>query len=178
VGLLALIDGIINVPGPPIRPSEYSKIAIQNLCKVAFKFRNEVSAGPKQFVGKRLHQLSLARKVKHPRTAVPAGDELTMEQTLWLAEDAYCPQPYKGSALLLRFHDEAWTYGPDPLMGWGRVVRGGVDVVDLPGDRTSGISPARIPRLVDILQRKIVEAEDASSRKRRSAALRAAALPS
>jgi thioesterase domain-containing protein len=176
VGLLALIDGSIKVPGSPaLKPAEFPKVAIQKLCKVAFTFRDHASA-PTRFVAERLRYLSLVRKAKQLKFTAANETELTMEQTLWLAQSAYYPQPYKGSALLVRFHDEAWMYGPDPLMGWGAVVRGGIDVLDLPGGHLSGISGARVPPLVDILRRKIEEAEAASVRKRRSAALRAATL--
>ncbi len=176
VGLLALIDGVIKVPGSSLKPLEFPKIAVQKLCRVAFTLRHDVSASPTRFVAERLRYFSLVRKAKHLKLDAAQEIELTMEQTLWLAQTAYYPQPYKGSALLVRFHDEAWRFGPDPLMGWGNVVRGGVDVIDLPGGRISGMNGARVPQLVDILRRKIEEADAASVRKRRSAALRAAAV--
>jgi amino acid adenylation domain-containing protein len=47
VGLLALIDGDVQVEGPPIpAPVKYAKIAIRKLCKVVFKMRDEVADGP------------------------------------------------------------------------------------------------------------------------------------
>jgi thioesterase domain-containing protein len=177
VGMLALIDGDLKVPGPPIsKPLKYARIAIRKLCKIVFKFRNEVAEGPKQFVGKRLRYLSLSWRIRRFRkSSAGTADELTVEQTLMLAEDAYRPQPYAGSAFLLRFHDEAWTCGPDPLLGWGALVRGGLDVADFPGSHIRGMSPEAAPQLAGILKTQMLNAEMAFARKRRSSMMRAEA---
>ncbi len=177
VGLLALIDGDINAAAPPMsRPLKYLKIIHRKLCKIAFKFRDEAREGPKQFVAKRLRYLLFRWQIgRLKRTPSAADNKISLEQTLTLAENAYRPEPYDGSILLLRFHDEAWQFGPDPLMGWGRLALGGIAVVDVPGGHITGMSPAGAPRLAGILKTQILKAETAPTRKRRPLMAQAAA---
>ena len=108
---------------------------------------------PTQFIGKRLRFLHLLWKMRTLQAAYETGaaKDLTIEQTLALAEHSYRPQPYSGSALLIRFHDEAWQYGPDPLMGWSELVRGGIAIVDLPGGHMTGMGPLRAPHTASVL---------------------------
>jgi len=161
VGLLALIDGDVQAEGPAIPASvKYAKIAIRKLCKIVFKMRDEVAEGPKQFVAKRLRYLWLQLRIRLLENSVAAGD-VTMEQALLLAERAYEAKPYSGSALLIRFHDEAWKFGPDPLMGWSGLVEGGIDVVDFPGGHITGMGSVSAPKMVDVLRRHIEDVEAA-----------------
>jgi thioesterase domain-containing protein len=162
VGLLALIDGDLQVEGPRIpAPVKYAKIAIRKLCKVVFKMRDEVADGPKQFVLKRLRYLWLHLRVRVLENSAAQG-EVTMEQALMLAERAYKAKPYPGSALLIRFHDEAWSFGPDPLMGWSGLVEGGIDVVDFPGGHITGMDSVRAPIMVEVLRGRMENFEAAS----------------
>jgi hypothetical protein len=156
--LLALIDGDIRTPPPAIsRLRNYLKIATRKLCKIAFKFSDELKQGPTQFVSKRLRYLWLLWRLRNLKAASgdTATQNLTLEQALLLAENSYRPQPYAGSAILLRFHDEAWAFGPDPLMGWGGLIQGGLEVVDLPGGHITGMHPSHSARMADILERSI-----------------------
>jgi thioesterase domain-containing protein len=84
-----------------------------------------------------------------------------MEQALLLAERGYKAKPYSGSVQLIRFHDEAWNYGPDPLMGWSGLVKGGIDVVDLEGGHITGMSPVGAPAMAAILRNSIEKSEAA-----------------
>ena len=152
VGLLALIDGDVQAGGPRIPATvRYAKIAIRKLCKVVFKMRDEVADGPKQFVAKRLKHFWLQLRVRLLENSAALGD-VTMEQALLLAERAYEAKPYSGSAMLIRFHDEAWEFGPDPMMGWSGLVEGGIDVVDFPGGHITGMGPVSAPTMVTVLR--------------------------
>jgi amino acid adenylation domain-containing protein len=163
VGMLALIDGEIPAEGPPM-PAwlKYAKMVMRKLCKIAFKLEDELADGPKQFVMKRLRHLWLHSRVRVLENSASKG-EITMEQALLLAERGYKAEPYSGSALLIRFHDEAWEYGPDPLMGWSGLVEGGVDVVDLEGGHITGMSPLGAPIMVAALKATIDKCEAAIS---------------
>ena len=99
---------------------------------------------------KRLRHLWLQARVGALETSASKG-AITMEQALLLAERGYKAEPYSGSVLLIRFHDEAWEYAPDPLMGWSGLAKGGVDVVDLEGGHITGMSPAGAPTMVAVL---------------------------
>jgi thioesterase domain-containing protein len=135
VGLLGLIDASANAPGPKLsKPARLLKIAVRKACKIIFKLSDELKEGPRQFVGKRVRYLWLTWRMKKlMQSPAPGNDLLPLEQILFLAENLYRPTTYSGSALLLRFRDEAWPFGPDPLMGWGGLVLSRLDVVDFPG---------------------------------------------
>ncbi len=159
VGLLALIDGDVQATGPRIPAAvKYAKVVIRKLCKIAFKLRDEVAVGPRQFVAKRLRHLWLQGRIRALENSSSPG-EVTMEQALLLAERAYEGKPYPGPALLIRFHDEAWQFGPDPLMGWSGLVNGGIDVVDLPGGHITGMGPFGAPGMVAVLNSYMEKSE-------------------
>jgi amino acid adenylation domain-containing protein len=156
VGLLALIDGPIppeNAPAPTL--VAITKTMRRKLFKILFKMKDELAEGPKQFVMKRLRSIRLNYQVrKLLRSGAQHG--ITTEQVLMLAEKSYKPSPYSGPALLLRFRDEAWGYGPDPLMGWSGLVQRGIQVVDLEGGHMSGMGPEGAPAIASELKLAMV----------------------
>jgi amino acid adenylation domain-containing protein len=159
VGLLALIDGDVQATSPRIPAAvKCAKVVIRKLYKIAFKLRDEVAVGPRQFVTKRLRYLWLQGRIRMLENS-SSRSEVTMEQALLLAERAYEGKPYAGSALLIRFHDEAWKFGPDPLMGWSGLVNGGIDVVDLPGGHITGMGPVGAPGMVALLNSHMEKSE-------------------
>lgn len=164
VGMLALIDGEIQAAGPPMPAAvRYAKIVMRKLCKIAFKLEDELADGPKQFVMKRLQHLWLHFRVRALENSDSKG-KITMEQALLLAERGYKAEPYSGSVLLIRFHDEAWEYGPDPLMGWSGLVEGGIEVVDFEGGHITGMrDPLVTPIMVGVLKDTIDKSEVAVS---------------
>jgi thioesterase domain-containing protein/acyl carrier protein len=166
VGLLALIDGGIPVEDPSMPAAvKYAKKVRRKLCKIAFKLQDEIAEGPRQFVMKRLRHLWLQSRVRSLENSDLKGG-ISMEQALLLAERAYKPEPYSGSALLIRFHDEAWEYGPDPFIGWSGLVNGGIDIVDLEGGHITGMSPIGAPTMAATLRNSINMCEAAISMKK------------
>jgi amino acid adenylation domain-containing protein len=169
VGLLALIDGGIETKDPSMPAAvKYAKMVMRKVCKIAFKLEDEIAEGPRQFVMKRLRHVWLQSRVRALENSASKG-EISMEQALLLAERAYKPEPYSGSALLVRFHDEAWEYGPNPLMGWSGLVKGGIDIVDLEGGHITGMSPLGAPTMAAILRDRIDKCEAAISMKKAAA---------
>jgi len=169
VGMLALIDGEVQAEGPPMPAAvKYAKMVVRKFCKIAFKLEDELADGPRQFVMKRLRHLWLHSRVRALENSASKG-EITTEQALLLAERAYKAEPYSGSVLLLRFHDEAWEYGPDPLMGWSSLVEGGIEVVDLEGGHITGMSPVGAPTMVAGLRNSIDRCEAAIAMKKAAA---------
>jgi thioesterase domain-containing protein len=163
VGLLALIDGEVQGEGPHMPAAvKYAKMVRRKICKIAFKLEDELADGPKQFVMKRLRHLWLQSRVRVLEKSASKG-EVTVEQALLLAERSYRAEPYGGPVLLIRFHDEAWDYGPDPLMGWSGLVKGGLTVVDLEGGHITGMSPEGAPTIVSVLKDCIERCEAAVS---------------
>jgi thioesterase domain-containing protein len=49
------------------------------------------------------------------------------------ANKAYKPSNYPGKATLLRASKQSWGIRPDPTLGWGQLVEGGLEVLELPG---------------------------------------------
>jgi amino acid adenylation domain-containing protein len=165
VGMVALIDGEVHAEGPPMPASlKYTKMMTRKLCKIAFKLKDELAEGPRQFVMKRLRHLWLQSRVRSLETTT-SNVAIPMEQALLLAERGYKAEPYAGPVLLIRFHDEAWEYGPDPLMGWSGLARGGIDVVDLEGGHITGMSPVGAPMMAALLRDRIDQCEAAISTK-------------
>ncbi len=145
-------------------------MTVRKLCKIVFKFNDEVREGPRQFVSKRLRRLWLAWQMRNAGNPSSMKGAITLEQSLLLAESSYRPQPYGGSALLLRFHDEAWKFGPNPLLGWGSLVKGQLEVVDLPGGHMTGMVPALAPGLAELLNSRMEIAEGGTRRALRAQA--------
>lgn len=169
VGLLALIDGGIHVENPSMPAAvKYAKIVMRKLCKIAFKLQDEIAEGPRQFVMKRLRHVLLQCRVRSLGDS-PSKGEMSTEQALLLAERGYKPEPYSGSALLIRFHDEAWEYGPDPLIGWSGLAKGGIDIVDLDGGHVTGMGPRGAPTIAATLREHIHKCEAAISMKKADA---------
>jgi thioesterase domain-containing protein len=161
VGLLAIIDGEVKTGGSEMPAAlKYPKIVIRKFYKVAFKLKDEVAEGPKKFVWKRLRSLWLQLRVRILEHSPPHG-EMTIEQALLLAERAYKAEPYPGSALLIRFHDEAWEYGPNPLMGWSGLLQGGYEVVNFEGAHITGMNPNGAPVMVATLKEHMERCEAA-----------------
>jgi thioesterase domain-containing protein len=159
VGLLAFIDGDVHAEGPAMPALvRYARVVLRKLCKITFKLRDEIAVGPRQFVGKRLRHLWLQFRIRVLERSTAQGN-VTMEQALLLAERSYEGKPYAGSALLIRFHDEAWDYGPDPLMGWSGLVEGGIEIVDLPGGHITGMGPVGAPLMAALLQNHMEDVE-------------------
>jgi thioesterase domain-containing protein len=161
VGLLALIDADANAPGPDLsKAARYFKIAVRKVCKIIFKLSDELKEGPKQFITKRVRYVCLRWRMRNlMRSPRSCANELPLEQILLLADNTYRPTPYLGAALLFRFHDEAWAFGPDPLMGWSSLVQSCLAVVDFPGGHITGMEPSRARRLADILKAQIAQNE-------------------
>jgi thioesterase domain-containing protein len=151
VGLLALIDGGVQAEDVLLpKRVKYTKMAVRKLCKIVFKLRDEVADGPKQFIMKRWRHLSLTLRIRAFENSTFRG-QISMEEALLLAERSYKGEPYSGSALLIRFHDEASKFGPDPFMGWSGLVQGGLEVIDLDGGHITGMSPLRAPAIAMLL---------------------------
>ena len=147
VGLLALMDGEVNGPATELSmPARIRKTVRRKVCKVLFKFKDEFRSGLRTFVMDRVRHIQLHSRVRSLQDAV------TLEQALLLCENAYQPQPYSGSALLIRFHDEAWAYGPNPLLGWGTLIEGGIEALDAPGGHITGMNPLGAPHLAHLLK--------------------------
>ena len=161
VGLLALVGGEIKTQGPVASNlTVLWKRLVRTLRRIILMFNGEFRDAPKEFIMTRLRYQRLLWRVRSAHRPASAGQsEITLEEALLFSENAYCPQLYSGSALLIRFHDEDWKSSPDPFMGWGELVKGGIEAVDVPGGHYTGIRLAAAPRLAAILKSRIEKLE-------------------
>jgi len=58
---------------------------------------------------------------------------------------AYQPQAYPGSITLFRAMDRSVTGTYSRKLGWGRLARGGVRVIDVPGTHSTVLRPGSEP---------------------------------
>jgi amino acid adenylation domain-containing protein len=80
--------------------------------------------------------------------------DLQIQMAHGRASLAYRPRPYPGKITLFRALDHCIDYEPQPDLGWGTVVQGGVEIYDVPGDHTTLFSDDNV---VQILARKVKE---------------------
>jgi amino acid adenylation domain-containing protein len=153
VGVLVLIDSDINAPGPPLsKASRYWKIFVRKMCKIAFKLKYELTFGIRHFIRRRVEYVRLLWKVyRLEHSPQHQQNDLTIEQALLLAEHAYHPRPYAGQALLIRFQEEAWKFGPDPYLGWSTLIASGLEIADVPGNHVSVLGPSQVGFLGDVV---------------------------
>ncbi len=165
VGLLALIGGDIKAPPPQLpRLRKYGKTAIRTIIRIFFTLTGDLIRDPRGFFSTRVrYQILLWRVRKQQQLVSPAEKKPSLEEALLFSENAYRPEPYPGPALLLRFHDEAWRFGPDPLMGWGGLVEGGIDAIDIPCGHYTGMSQKAAPNLANIMKAHIEKLEATES---------------
>ena len=97
-------------------------------------------------VGRRLHAIAwrlLYKSIKSPNKVLPAR----MRNLLRAYEAAgmeYVPKPYFGKAVLFRTSRRSIGGLYDEYRGWKSVIRGGLKVVDVPGDHNSLIAEPHV----------------------------------
>jgi thioesterase domain-containing protein len=157
LGLLAFIDGGIGGDSGPALPKPYYywKVFVRKICKIAFKFTDALNEGPREFIRNRFGHMRFLWRMRH----LKSDSELTLEEALLLSERAYSPHHYNGSALLIRFRNEARKFGPNPLMGWGTVLAERLEVIDAPGGHTTGMDSDFAPHLASILEVRMAALE-------------------
>lgn len=83
------------------------------------------------------------------------------------ASQTYDPKPYDGKVTLFRATEQPRGIIPDPTLGWGRLVRGPLEIIEVPGHHGSLIREPRVrilvARLVEALT-KVQEQENAAMR--------------
>jgi len=75
---------------------------------------------------------------------------LTVEEVFIRALDKYVPQPYLGSAVLFRTKDSD-CYDPDNARTWSKLVRRGLDVVDVVGDHETMFEEPQVKDLANAI---------------------------
>lgn len=79
---------------------------------------------------------------------------------------AYEPQPYDGKVTILYSSNQPRGVTPDPTLGWAPLLRGEVDLYEIPGHHGNVVHGERIPIVADIM-RKTIEAARNTNREPR-----------
>lgn len=76
----------------------------------------------------------VARKVSKTYRAVPlTAEAVRFQARMDQIHRSYMPKPYPGSAILFRAKESLLCFGDG---GWGSIVRGGLEIREIPGDHT------------------------------------------
>jgi thioesterase domain-containing protein len=157
VALLALFE-----PPNPARYQRFSKVRRISLLveRLGFHFANLRRLG---IAGLRRYFLRLVqeflRKIRRLRwrfsydlrLRTNNGRLRDLEQIIYVAASAYRPEPYPGRATIFQCAERPSGRDWDLQLGWGELVKGGLEVYEIPGDhRTIFLEPN-----VDILASKL-----------------------
>jgi len=87
------------------------------------------------------------------------GEILTrVNQASIVAASAFVPKPYGGRAVIFRASERIIEPYQDQYLGWGPVVRGGIEVCEIEGEHNSIFLDPDVKALAERLNAKLVEA--------------------
>jgi thioesterase domain-containing protein len=119
--------------------------------------RVATSQGRLNYVCSKAHRLSAdLRKQLRKRVRVLARrmELLTLPQALKEVRQAgreasarYVPKDYPGRVVLFRATDQPYGIYPDPTLGWGTLITGGLEIIDIPGHHGAIIREPRVGAL-------------------------------
>ena len=79
-----------------------------------------------------------------------------MAKSLEQAHDRYQPGPYDGKVVLFQIEEweyfEGYSLAPDPLYGWEKVARGGLELVQVPGGHYTMLDEPNVSQLANQIQ--------------------------
>jgi len=66
-----------------------------------------------------------------------------------IALQTYLPEPFEVDLLLLRAKDETEDFGP--VLGWDELIKGALDIFDVPGDHNSVMYPPHASAAAEVI---------------------------
>jgi thioesterase domain-containing protein len=114
------------------------------------KLRHRELVDPRRYLaylGQRLRRRPYSTVDAPPPEGVSRQQAAVWDATL-RAVAAHRPRPYAGRVVALRARDDR-RFVPmlDPLLGWRRLVLGGIETVDVPGDHATLLAPPNVHAL-------------------------------
>ncbi len=85
-----------------------------------------------------------------------------VRQASLIAADKYVPKPFGGRAVIFVASRRIVEQYDDRYLGWGPVVRGGIEVIEIPGDHDSIFAEPDIRPMAEGVNAKLLEAQPAS----------------
>src|SRR5260370_36391668 len=80
----------------------------------------------------------------------PSARTLDVEEAFLLALRNYVPQPYGGDSTLFRAKDELCSHA-DPTLGWGELIKGRLEILEISGDHDTILHEPHIGMLARVL---------------------------
>ena len=108
----------------------------------------------------RRHFIEAARKGQ----ALPGGI-LSVRDANYLASSRYVPQDFAGKVTLFRVNEERVGRPEEPTLGWQRLARGGVEIIEVAGTHTSLILEPHVQTLAKELKAALDRAPQAGTRR-------------
>ena len=141
IGLVKLLYTIRN--RPKILPEKLLAIA-RNLARKAAKcLGNQVAMS-----GSEMHD---DRAQEHELDSMKMQNKVVAN---------YEPEPYDGSLVLFRSERHQTGRFRDPMMGWGKLVRGGINVHEIPGGHHDMFYEPEVELLAQVLNRYLIAETD------------------
>ena len=117
----------------------------------------------------------VAKKIRKRKTKAPPALPKNLaeaERSVLKAKTVYVPRPYPGKITLFRASRQpAWFY-PDPLLGWGRLGEGGIEVHEVPGYHGALAHEPRVAVLARELEECLARAREEAERETAANGLR------
>jgi oxalate---CoA ligase len=147
VGLLALIDSVNGPPPPaheeggPIRhASRRFRVQLEAMRRLPSRQRlghvlRKASVATR-WAAQRLRDRYEERSIPEPLRIVNSANDL--------ADRTFVGSGYDGKAILFRATGATTSTSGDPTLGWSEGVRGGLEIVDVPGDHFSVVDEPNV----------------------------------
>jgi len=151
VAILALLD-------TQIGNASQSRIAAskERLTRtVAFNIRYAFHIGLASFARQKMKNWRMRANIrlwiiKNSLGVNPSARALDVEEAFLLALRNYIPQTYDGDASLFRAKDELCSYS-DPTLGWGELIKGRLEILEISGDHDTILREPHIGMLARVL---------------------------
>jgi amino acid adenylation domain-containing protein len=151
VAILALLDS--RVESAKQSTIEASKERVTRT--IAFNLRYAFHIGLLTFIRQKFRNLRMRANIrfwtiKNSLGVKPSARSLDVEEAFLLALRNYVPQSYDGDANLFRAKDELCSYS-DPTLGWGGLVKGRLEILEISGDHDTILHEPHIGMLARVL---------------------------
>ena len=114
-------------------------------------FRNALSFARQKLKNLRMRANIRIWTTKNSLGLKPSANMLDVEEAFLLALRNYVPQTYDGDANLFRAKDELCSYS-DPTLGWGGLIKGRLDILEISGDHDTILHEPHVQVLAEKLK--------------------------
>jgi aspartate racemase len=160
VGVLALLDTKID---GPTDSSVAARAFSRWLRTTDFNVRYAFHIGLGRFLTQKVKNFGMRVNIrtwmmKHRAGLTPGT--LNAEEAFLLALRHYRPRPLEGNAILFRAKNELLRL-PDPTLGWGALIQGQLNILEVSGDHDTILQEPHIGRLARLLNDNLKSAGEA-----------------